>query len=76
MNKTLILTVIFGVVALAGILYTTQKSNSPFLRFANHKYAADFKRYSTNFGKVYGHDEGFHRFYNYAKNKALIDAHN
>jgi len=74
MNKALVLTVLLGVAALAGVLYTTQQKSGSFLRTTDYKYKNEFLRFSTKYGKTYGTDEGFFRYTTYAANMDIVAA--
>jgi len=68
MNKALVLTVLLGVAALAGVLYSTKGNSTSFLRSGDYKYKNEFLKYKMHFGKTYGTDEGFFRYESYAAN--------
>ena len=74
MSKALVLTVLLGVAALAGVLYTTQSKTGSFLRTSDLKYKNEFLRFKTHFSKTYGSDEGFFRYTNYAANMDIVAA--
>jgi len=76
MNKALVLTVLLGVAALAGVLYTTQSKSGSFLRSSDLKYKNEFLRFKEHYGKTYGSDEGFFRYTNYATNMDIVAAQN
>jgi len=49
MNKTLILTVLLGVAALAGVLYTTKNMTTSNLRVGGLKYETEFKDFTSKY---------------------------
>jgi len=76
MSKSLILTVLLGAAALAGVLYSTSGNLSNFLRTSDLKYKNEFLRFKVHFSKNYGSDEGFYRYQSYATNMDTINKHN